>query len=141
MSHNLQGRILSLLLEYYEFATRCLLLVFQATLLHSHMQSAHGVFNMTSLATLHMCCSLLWEDRKASASLYLSNALKQPKHEAQKEEEKTNTHTHTYMRMRAHTHSHISLYIFLNMNNNDLYMCTLISIIYFRKQLGTLNTH
>lgn len=42
-------------------------------LTHSHMQRAHGVFNMTSLATLHMCGSILWEDRKASASLCLFN--------------------------------------------------------------------
>lgn len=49
------------------------------------MQGAHGVLNMTSLATLHMCSSLLWEDRKASATLCLSNTFlgKQPKPAAQ----------------------------------------------------------
>lgn len=68
-----------ILVKYCAVATRCLtpclFLGHTHTHMHTHghMQGAHGVFNMTSLATLHMCRSLLWEDRNASASLCLSN--------------------------------------------------------------------
>ena len=59
---------------------------------YSHMQCAHGVVNMTSPVTPHMCSRLLWERRKASASLCLSHTFLGKWTKLAAQGEKTNIH-------------------------------------------------